>query len=78
MSTKTTTIRFNKEEQKLLNLYMEFQTAPLSTVLKDALFDDIYDFFDSVVSEEAIKYNEANPKTYTTLEIMEELGLNED
>ena len=59
MSTKTTTIRFNKEEQKLLELYMEFQTQPLSTVLKDALFEDIYDFFDSVISEEAIEYNKA-------------------
>lgn len=78
MSTKTTTIRFNKDEQKLLDLYMEFQTLPLSTVLKDALFEDIYDFFDSVISEEAIEYNKQNPKTYTSLEIMEELGLYED
>ena len=77
MSTKTTTIRFNKEEQELLDLYMEFQTSPLSTVLKEALFEDIYDFFDSIISEEAIEYNIKHNRKFTTSEIMEELGLNE-
>lgn len=78
MSTKTTTIRFNVDEQKLLELYMEFQESSLSTVIKNALFDDVYDFFDSVISEEAIEYNKHNPKTYTSLEVMKVLGLNED
>lgn len=78
MSTKTTTIRFNVDEQKLLDLYMEFQETSLSTVIKDALFDDVYDFFDSIISEEAIEYNKKNPKKYTSLEVMEELGLNEE
>ncbi len=78
MGTKTTTIRFNKEEQKLLDLYMEFQTRPLSTVLKDTLFEDIYDFFDSVISEEAIEYNKINTNKYTSLEVLEELGINEE
>lgn len=78
MSTNTTTIRFHKDKQKLLDLYMEFQSHSLSTVLKDALFEGIYDFFDSVISEEAIKYSEENPQKYTSSEIMEALGLIED
>lgn len=78
MATKTTTIRFNSEEQKLLDLYMEFQTDPLSTVLKEALFEDIYDFFDSIISEEAIEYNKLNSRRYTSLEVLEELGISDD
>lgn len=77
MSTKTTTIRFNEEEQRLLDLFMEFQDRPLSTVLKDALFEEIMDFFDSIYSEEAINFNESNDRKYTTTELMEVLGLNE-
>lgn len=76
MNNKKTTICFSEDEQKLLDAYMKYQTAPLSKVLKAVLFEDIYDFFDSVVSEEAVKYNKANPRTYTTLELMEELGIN--
>lgn len=57
---------------------MEFQTAPLSTVLKAALFEDIYDFFDSMISEEAIAYNKLNSKKYTSLEVLKELGINRD
>lgn len=75
MSTKTTTIRFNKEEQELLDLYMEFQTSPLSTVLKEALFEDIYDYFDSIISEESIEYNSKHNRKYTSAELLEELGL---
>jgi predicted DNA-binding protein len=75
MSTKTTTIRFNDEEQKLLDLYMEFQDQPLSTVLKEALFEDIADFFDSSLSEKALEYNKQNPKRYTSKELLDELGL---
>lgn len=75
MTTKTTTIRFNKEEQKILDLYMEFQSQPLSTVLKEALFDDILDFFDSLSSEEAIEFNKKHSRKYSTDEIMNELGI---
>lgn len=75
MSTKTTTIRFNEEEQKILDLYMEFQSQSLSTVLKEALFEDITDFFDSVTSEEAIEYNKTHNKRYSTDELMKELGI---
>jgi len=75
---KKITIHFNSEEQKLLDSYMEFQTAPLSTVLKAALFEDIYDFFDSMISEEAISYNKLNSKRYTAFEVLKELGINRD
>jgi predicted DNA-binding protein len=57
MSTKTTTIRFNDEEQKLLDLYMEFQDQPLSTIIKESLFEDIADFFDSSLSQNALEFN---------------------
>lgn len=77
MKTRTTTIRFNKEEQELLDLYMEFKKEPLSTVIKESIFEDIYDFFDSVISEEAIEYNKENKKKYTSEELMKELGFDE-
>jgi predicted DNA-binding protein len=75
MSTKTTTIRFNDEEQKLLDLYMEFQDQPLSTVLKEALFEDIADFFDSSLLQNALEYNKQHSKRYTSKELLDELGL---
>ena len=75
MSTKTTTIRFNDEEQKLLDLYMEFQDQPLSTVIKESLFEDIADFFGSSLSQNALEYNKQHPKQYSTTELLDELGL---
>jgi predicted DNA-binding protein len=75
MSTKTTTIRFNDEEQKLLDLYMEFQDQPLSTVIKESLFEDIADFFDSSLFEKALESNNQHPKRYSTKELLDELGL---
>lgn len=75
---KKITIHFNSEEQKLLDSYMEFQTAPLSTVLKAALFENIYDFFDSMIYEESIAYNKLNSKRYTAFEVLKELGINRD
>ena len=75
MSTKTTTIRFNDEEQKLLDLYMEFQDQPLSIVLKESLIEDIADFFDSSLSQKAMEYNKQPPKRYSTKELLDELGL---
>lgn len=45
MSTNTTSIRFNEEEMKIIDLYMEFQDRAFSTVIKEALMDDIADFF---------------------------------
>ncbi|MDD2426533.1 MAG: DUF6290 family protein [Eubacteriales bacterium] len=75
MGTKTTTIRFNEEEQKIIDAYMEFQDQPISTVIKDALFDDIADFFDSVYFESSIEYNEKHDKKYTTEELLKELGI---
>ena len=78
MSIKTITIRFNEEEQKLLDLYMDSQTQSLSTVLKEVLFEDIANFFDDVDSEKAIEFNSRNSKRYTTHEIIEELDLNQN
>lgn len=75
MSTKTTTIRFNDEEQKLLDLYMEFQDQPLSTIIKESLFEDIADFFDSSLSQNALEFNKQNPKRYSSKELLDELGL---
>ena len=75
MSTKTTTIRFNDEEQKLLDLYMEFQDQPLSIVLKESLIEDIADFFDSSLSQKAMEYNKQHPKRYSTKELLDDLGL---
>lgn len=74
MSTRTTTIRFNEEEQKLLDLYMNFVDKPLTTVIKESLFEDIYDFFDNVLSEQMIKENKGKP-SYTTAELLAELEL---
>lgn len=75
MSTKTTTIRFNDEEQKLLDFYMEFQDQPLSTIIKESLFEDIADFFDSSLSQKALEYNKQHPKRYTSKELLDELGI---
>lgn len=75
MSTKTTTIRFNDEDQKLLDLYMEFQDQPLSTIIKESLFEDIADFFDSSLSQNALEFNKQNPKRYSSKELLDELGL---
>lgn len=75
MSNNTTTIRFNKEEKKLLDLYMEFQDKSLTTVMKESLFEDISDFFDNITSEEAIEYNKKNTRKYTSEQVMKELGL---
>jgi predicted DNA-binding protein len=75
MTKKTTTIRFNEDEQKIVDLYMEFQDQPFSTIVKEALMDDIADFFDSTTSEEAIEYNKNNSKRYTSQELLKELGI---
>ncbi len=76
MSIKKMTIHFTEKEQKLLDAYMKFQTVPLSVVLKDILFEEIDEYFDSALLEEAIKHNKENSRTYTTLELIEELGIN--
>lgn len=75
MATKTTTIRFNEDEQRIIDLYMEFQDQPFSTVIKEALMEDIADFFDSAKSEEAIDFNKKNSKKYTSKELLKELGI---
>lgn len=75
MATKTTSLRFNEDEQKIIDLYMEFQDQPFSTVVKEALMDDIADFFDSVVTEEALEYNKKHPKRYSSKELLKDLGI---
>ena len=75
MATKTTTIRFNEDEQKIIDLYMEFQDQPFSTVVKEALMEDIADFFDSAITEEVLEYNKNNPKRYSSKELLKELGI---
>ena len=44
MTSKTTTIRFNEDEQKMIDFYMQFQSQPFSTIIKEALLEDIADF----------------------------------
>ena len=78
MSTKTATIPFNEEEQRLLDVYMEFQTQPLSILLEEALLEDIADFLDNVDSEKALEINRQNSRKYTTQKSIEELYLNQD
>lgn len=75
MPDKTTTIRFNEEEQKIIDLYMEFHERPFSTIVKEALMDDIADFFDSMVSEEAVKYNADHDEKYTSAQLLKELEI---
>lgn len=78
MSTKTATIPFNEEEQRLLDVYMEFQTQPLSILLEEALLEDIADFLDNVDSEKPLEINRQNSRRYTTQKSIEELYLNQD
>ena len=78
MSTKTATIPFNEEEQRLLDVYMEFQTQPLSILLEEALLEDIADFLDNVDSEKALEFNRQNSRRYTTQKSIEELYLNQN
>ncbi len=75
MTSKTTTIRFNEDEQKMIDFYMQFQSQPFSTIIKEALLEDIADFFDSMYSEEIILSQDGSDKKLTTKQLLRELDL---
>lgn len=51
----TTTIRLNAEEEAMFQSYADLTGKPLSTLLKEALTEQIEDFLDLQAGTEALK-----------------------
>lgn len=59
----------------MIDFYMQFQSQPFSTIIKEALLEDIADFFDSMYSEEIILSQDGSDKKLTTKQLLRELDL---
>ena len=59
----------------MIDFYMQFQSQPFSTIIKEALLENIADFFDSMYSEEIILSQDGSDKKLTTKQLLRELDL---
>jgi uncharacterized protein (DUF1778 family) len=70
----TLATRVNAEEEKLIREFAAVERRSIAEVLRHAILDRIEDSHDLAVLEAAIAAHEKNPTTYSTEEVIAELG----
>ena len=75
MDSVVKTIRFSKEEARIISEYADFAQESFSKVVKDAILDKLEDEYDLKVADAAYEDYLKNPETYSHKEVLDELGL---
>jgi|GEM_PF-1015536 len=68
-------VRFDKEEEKLVKSYCALHGISMSDAIRRAILEKIEEEFDIAEAEEAIRKFEADPVTIPWEKVKEDLGL---
>ena len=75
MDTVIKSIRFSKEEEKVINEYAEFANKTFSDVVKSAILEKLEDEYDIKVANEDYEEYLKNPKSHPIEDLFEEFDV---